>query len=107
MSEAADDTNKAVQALREREAELREELRSVEADIAGYIKSGELHRTMLEAQVAEVLRAIDIVQRNGRKKPGPKPSPREQLINEAVASSKLPEFAGLVTAIPAPPGIAK
>jgi hypothetical protein len=102
MSEAADDTNRAIQALREREAEIQGELRSVE-----------LHRTMLEAQAAEIGRAIEIVQRNGRKKPGPKPPPREQYA-DMVATAKGnpkgaidPAFEGLTAPIPAPIGVAQ
>lgn len=53
MSDTAD-TNRAIQALRERATE-------ISSDIV-----------LLAAQRDEVLRAIGIVERNGRKKPGPK-----------------------------------
>lgn len=65
-------------------AALRERAAGIAAEIAGM----ELTRRVLEARLTEINATIELVQRNGRKKPGPKPGPR--VVETGGASPSLP-----------------
>lgn len=76
MSDTNDDTSRALDALRRRRAE-------IDATI-----------NLLQARAEELINAIDLVERNGRRKPGPRATSVVMPLKEALQASidQLPSF---------------
>ena len=76
-----DDTNRAIQALKERDTQLRDEIRDLDAK-----------RHILFERLAEIAIAIDLVLRNGRKKPGPKGRQPAEAMVATTADAMMPTY---------------
>lgn len=77
-TDTTDDSNRTLIALREREADIRAEAEGLE-----------LAQAVLRARLEEVAAAIEIVARDGRRKPGPKPQRPAELRDALRASLDL------------------